>query len=106
MLNDFLKNAKKMQEDMKKIQEDLKKVTFEGSAGGGVVTAKVTGELVLKEIKIKPELLKPEEAEMLEDLILAAVNQAAEKSRSESNKKMNSLASGVDMQGLFNALNV
>ncbi len=75
-LNNLMKEAKKMQADLTKSQEELASKVFESSAGGGAVNVKVTGEKVVKEIKIKPEVVDPEDVEMLEDLILTCLNQA------------------------------
>ena len=75
-LNNLMKEAKKMQADMEKSQAELATKEFESSAGGGAVTVKVSGEKSLKEIKIKPEVVDPEDVEMLEDLILTCVNEA------------------------------
>lgn len=74
-LNNLMKEAKKMQADLTKSQEELASKVFESSAGGGAVSVKVTGEKVVKEIKIKPEVVDPEDVEMLEDLILTCFNQ-------------------------------
>ena len=75
-LNNLMKEAKKMQADMEKSQAELASKEFEASAGGGAITVKVSGEKVLKEIKITPEVVDPEDIEMLEDLILTCVNEA------------------------------
>ena len=75
-LNNLMKEAKKMQADMEKPQAELAEKEFEASAGGGAVTVKVSGEKTLKEIKIKPEVVDPEDVEMLEDLVLTCVNEA------------------------------
>ena len=75
-LNNLMKEAKKMQADMEKSQAELATKEFEASAGGGAITVKVTGDKSIKEIKIKPEVVDPEDVEMLEDLILTCVNEA------------------------------
>ncbi len=75
-LNNLMKEAKKMQADMEKSQAELKVKEFEASAGGGAIQVKVSGEKTIKEIKIKPEVVDPEDVEMLEDLILTCVNEA------------------------------
>ena len=75
-LNNLMKEAKKMQADMEKSQAELATKEFEASAGGGAVNVKVTGDKTIKEIKIKPEVLDPEDVEMLEDLVLTCVNEA------------------------------
>lgn len=78
-MNNIMKQAKKMQEEMQKSQEELSNKEFDSTAGGGAISVKVTGEKVLKEIKIKPEVVDPEDVEMLEDLILTCVNEALRK---------------------------
>ena len=75
-INNLMKEAKKMQADMEKSQAELATKEFEASAGGGAVNVKVTGDKTIKEIKIKPEVVDPEDVEMLEDLVLTCVNEA------------------------------
>ncbi len=75
-LNNLMKEAKKMQADMEKSQAELATKEFEASAGGGAVNVKVTGDKTIKEIKIKPEVVDPEDVEMLEDLVLTCINEA------------------------------
>lgn len=78
-MNNLMKQAKKMQEEMQKSQEELSSKEFDSTAGGGVISVKVTGEKVIKEIKIKPDVVDPDDVEMLEDLILTCVNEALRK---------------------------
>ena len=78
-INNLMKEAKKVQADMEKSQAELAIKEFEASAGGGAINVKVTGEKVLKEIKINPEVVDPEDVEMLEDLILTCINEALRK---------------------------
>ncbi len=78
-LNNLMKEAKKMQADMEKSQSELASKEFEASAGGGAINVKVSGEKLLKEIKIKPDVVDPEDVEMLEDLILTCINEALRK---------------------------
>ena len=75
-LGNLMKEAKKMQADMEKSQAELASKEFEASSGGGAVTVKVSGEKVIKEIKIKPEVVDPDDVEMLDDLILSCTNEA------------------------------
>ena len=75
-LNNLMKEAKKMQADMEKSQAELAGKEFEASGGGGAITVKVSGEKMVKEIKIKPEVVDPDDVEMLEDLVLTCVNEA------------------------------
>lgn len=78
-MNNLMKQAKKMQEEMQKSQEELSSKEFDATAGGGAISVKVTGEKVLKEIKIKPDVVDQDDVEMLEDLILTCVNEALRK---------------------------
>ena len=78
-MNNLMKQAEKMQEEMQKSQEELSSKEFDSTAGGGAISVKVTGEKVIKEIKIKPDVVDPDDVEMLEDLILTCVNEALRK---------------------------
>ncbi len=78
-INNLMKEAKKMQADMEKSQEELAGKEFEATAGGGAISAKVSGQKVLKEIKIQKDVVDPDDVEMLEDLILTCVNEALRK---------------------------
>ena len=78
-INQLMKEAKKMQADMEKSQEELSLKEFEASAGGGAINVKVSGNKEIKEIKIKPEIVDPEDVEMLEDLVMTCVNEALRK---------------------------
>ena len=78
-INQLMKEAKKMQADMEKSQEELAVKEFEATSGGGAITVKVTGTKQLKEIKIKKEVVDPEDVEMLQDLILTCTNEALRK---------------------------
>ena len=82
-LNSLMKEAKKMQADMEKSQEELSSKEFEATAGGGAITVKVSGSKEIKEIKIKKEVVDPEDVEMLQDLILTSINEALRKVDSE-----------------------
>lgn len=86
-INSLMKEAKKMQADMQKTQEELASKEFEASAGGGAINVKVTGEKVIKEIKINKDVVDPEDVEMLEDLILTCVNEALRKVDSAQNQE-------------------
>lgn len=78
-MNNIMKQAKKMQEDMEKSQAELASKDFEATAGGGAISVKVSGEKVIKEIKIQKDVVDPDDVEMLEDLILTCVNEALRK---------------------------
>ena len=87
-LNSLMKEAKKMQADLEKTQEDLAIREFDATVGGGAVTVKVNGAKQIKEIKIKKDVVDPEDVEMLEDLILSCVNEALRKVDSAQNAEM------------------
>ena len=78
-INQLMKEAKKMQADMEKSQEELVAKEFDATAGGGAIEVKVSGDKLIKEIKIKPEVIDPDDVEMLQDLILTCVNEAMKK---------------------------
>ena len=78
-INNLMKQAKKMQADMEKSQEELASKDFEATVGGGAVYAKVSGQKILKELKIKEDAVDPNDVEMLEDLILTCINEALRK---------------------------
>ena len=82
-INQLMKEAKKMQTDMEKSQEELAAKEIEATSGGGAVYAKVSGSKEIKEIKIKPEVVDPEDVEMLQDLIISCLNEALRKVDSE-----------------------
>ena len=87
-MQSLLKQAQKMQADIQKKQEEVSSKEFEASAGGGAVIAKCTGEKVIKEIIIKKEVVDPEDVEMLQDLVKAAVNEALGKAESAMQDSM------------------
>ena len=87
-MSSLLKQAQKMQEDMQKSQDQLEKEVIEGSAGGGMVKVQVSGKKKLLSIKIDPTILDPDDVEELEDLVLAAVNQAIDEADKLSGDEM------------------
>jgi len=96
----MLKQVQKMQADMARIQEDLAHEVVEASAGGGMVTVQVSGALEVKSIKIDPTAVDPQDVEMLEDLVLAAVNEALRSAQELANKKLGSVTAGLNLPGL------
>lgn len=101
-MKEMMKAAQKMQERMVKMQEELAERTVEASAGGGMVTAIVTGGKMLKELTINPEAVDPNDVEMLQDLIIVAVNEAIRKSDEMMNSEMGKLTSGLKLPpGMF-----
>lgn len=91
----MLKQVQKMQENMAKAQEELQKMTVEGSSGGGMVTVTANGKQEILTIKIDPEVVNKDDIEMLEDLIVAAVNQAIERANEMANEHMGKSAGGL-----------
>jgi DNA-binding YbaB/EbfC family protein len=94
-LNEMMKQVQKMQADMAKAQEELKNEVVEASAGGGTVTVKMSGELELKELRIDPEAVDPEDVDMLQDMVQAAVNEAIRSAQELAASKMNAAAGGL-----------
>ena len=95
----ILKQAQQMQAEMLKVQEDLKNEVVEATVGGGMVAVKMTGDMELKEIRIDPEAVDPEDVEMLQDMILAAVNEAVRSAQELASSKMNQAAGGLGGAG-------
>jgi DNA-binding YbaB/EbfC family protein len=99
-LGNLMNLAQKLQGDVAKMQEDLARMECEASSGGGMVTARVNGEYQLVSIKIDPEVIDPGDAGMLQDLIVAAVNQAMTKMRDLAQKEMSKLTGGLNIPGM------
>ncbi|MFQ5466161.1 MAG: YbaB/EbfC family nucleoid-associated protein [Thermodesulfobacteriota bacterium] len=94
-LGNLLRQAQKMQEKMAKMQEELAKKNCEASSGGGMVTATVNGGQELVSIKIDPSVVDPEDVEMLQDLVVAAVNEAYRRSKEMVSEEMSKLTGGL-----------
>ena len=100
-MSQMMKQVQKMQADMAKAQEELKNEIVEASAGGGMVTVKISGELELKELTIAPEAVDPGDVEMLQDMVQAAVNEGIRSAQELAANKMNAAAGGLgDLGGL------
>jgi DNA-binding YbaB/EbfC family protein len=84
-----------------KIQEELANETIEASAGGGAVTVIMTGQQKVQEVKIDPEVVNPEDVEMLQDLVLSAFNEALGKSQELASKRLSAITGGIKIPGLF-----
>ncbi len=98
--NKMMKQVQKMQADMAKMQENLANEVVEASAGGGMVTVEVTGAIEIKSIKIDPAAIDPEDPEMLEDMIMAATNEALRSAQELANKKLGGITAGLNIPGL------
>jgi len=94
-LNQLLKQAQQMQAEMAKAQEQLKDETVEASAGGGMVKVTMSGDMVVREITIAPEAIDPEDPELLQDMVTAAVNEALRSAQELAEKKMGGIAGGL-----------
>lgn len=100
MLKEAQKQAQKMQKRMEELQQELKERVVEASSGGGMVTVHMNGRQELLNIKIDPEVVDPKEKDMLEDLVVAAVNQAIKKSQQLYEEELGKLTGGLSLPGL------
>ncbi len=98
-MNNMMKQAQKMQKEMMRIQEEIEQRTVEASAGGGAVTVVVSGKKDIKSIVIKPEVVDPDDVEMLQDLIMAALNEAIRQADEMVAKEMSKLTGGLNLPG-------
>ncbi len=99
-MNQMMKQVQQMQSKMKQIQDELGNKIVEASAGGDMITVKVTGHQEIKEIKINPEVVNKDEIDMLEDLIIAAVNEGIRKSTEMANNEMGKVTGGINLPGM------
>jgi len=97
MNKNMLKQAQKMQADMMKMQAEMEDKTYSASSGGGVVTAVVNGKHELTELTIEPDAVDPEDVEMLQDLVMAAVNEAMRKAEDSMSDTMSKLTGGLNL---------
>ena len=97
----MIKQAQKMQQDMLKMQEDLETKEYDATVGGGMVKAVVNGKHTVLSVEINPEAVDPEDVEMLQDMVVAAVNEAMRKAESEASANMSKLTGGLNLGGLF-----
>jgi hypothetical protein len=99
-VNALMKQAQKMQDEMLQAQEALKDEVVEASAGGGMVKVKMGGDLTLREIAIDPEAIDPEEADLLAEMVQAAVNEALRSAQELANSKMGGITGGLGLPGM------
>ena len=97
----MMKQAQKLQQEMLRMQQEQEAKTFTAASGGGMVSATVNGKHELVELTIKPEAVDPDDVEMLQDMILAAVNQAMRTADNEAANNMSRLTGGLNLGGLF-----
>ena len=100
-MQQLARQAQKLQQQMAKMQEELEAREYEASSGGGMVTVKVSGKKELLSIEIKPEAVDPDDVEMLQDMVLAAVNEALRTANDTTEREMSKLTGGLNMPGLF-----
>ena len=97
----MIRQAQKMQAEMERVGQELEEKDYTASSGGNAVTATVSGKLVFKSLEIKPEVVDPEDIEMLSDLVVAAVNEALRTAEKDRNDKMEAVSGGLNIPGLF-----
>ena len=97
----MMKQAQKMQQDLLKMQQEMETKEYEATAGGGVVTAVANGKRELLRITIDPEAVDPDDVEMLQDMVVAAANEALRKADAEQAASMSNLTGGLNLGGLF-----
>lgn len=99
-MTQMLKQAQKMQEDMAALQEDLDGREYDVAAGGGAVKVKISGKLEIKDIQIDSEIVDPDDVETLQDILVAAVNEAIKTVNDTNNQEMGKITGGLDMSGM------
>lgn len=100
-MSNMIKQAQKMQEEMMKAQKELHEQEFEASVGGGAVSVKANGKKELTELKLSPDAVDPDDVEMLEDMILSAVNEVLRKADEAQANNLKGLTGGLNIPGLF-----
>jgi nucleoid-associated protein EbfC len=100
-MNNLLKQAQKLQKQMEDTKAEIEKKTVEASSGGGAVVAVVNGKKQIVDIQIKQEVVDPDDVEMLQDLVMAAINEAISKAEQMMNEEMGKLTGGMNLPGLF-----
>ena len=100
-MNSMIKQAQKMQDQITELQEDIEARDFSATAGGGAVEVVLTGKKTIKSLILKPEVVDPEDIEMLQDLIISAVNEAVNNIESTTEAEMGQITGGVSLPGLF-----
>ena len=100
-MNQMIKQAQKMQDQITELQEDIEARDFTATAGGGAVEVVITGKKTIKSLTLKPEVVDPEDIDMLQDLIISAVNEAVNNVESTTEAEMSKITGGVSLPGLF-----
>ena len=100
-MNSMIRQAQKMQEQITELQNDIEERDFSATAGGGAVEVILSGKKTMKSLTLKPEVVDPEDIEMLQDLIISAVNEAVNSIEQTTEEEMNKITGGVALPGLF-----
>ncbi|WP_294366191.1 YbaB/EbfC family nucleoid-associated protein [uncultured Ruminococcus sp.] len=100
-MNAMIRQAQKMQDEISALQEEIEARDFTATAGGGAVTITMTGKKTIKSLEIKPEVVDPEDIEMLQDLIVSAINEAVSQVEETTETEMSKITGGVSLPGLF-----
>ena len=100
-LNQMIKQAQKMQDEITALQEDIEARDFTATAGGGAVEVTLSGKKIIKSLNLKPEVVDPEDIEMLQDLIISAINEAVNNIETTTEAEMSKITGGVSLPGLF-----
>ena len=100
-IQQLARQAQKIQDDMEAVSAELETKEYEAAAGGGAVKVTVTGKMELTKVEIQPEVVDPEDVEMLSDLIMAAANEALRSAAKEKEEKMDSISGGLNIPGIF-----
>ena len=100
-MNAMIRQAQKMQDEISALQEEIEARDFTATAGGGAVTITMTGKKTIKSLEIKPEVVDPEDIEMLQDLIVSAINEAVNQVEETTETEMSKITGGVSLPGLF-----
>ncbi len=100
-MNSMIRQAQKMQDDISALQEDIEARQFTSTSGGGAVTVTISGKKLIESLEIKPEAVDPEDVEMLQDLIISAVNEAINQVEEVTETEMNKVTGGVSLPGMF-----
>ena len=100
-MQQLARQAQKLQQQMAKMEEELEAREYEATSGGGMVTAKVSGKKELIALTIKPEAVDPDDVEMLQDMIMAAINEAMRSATETTEREMSKLTGGMNLPGLF-----
>ena len=100
-MNSMIRQAQKMQEQITELQNDIEERDFSATAGGGAVEVVLSGKKTMKSLTLKPEVVDPEDIEMLQDLIISAINEAVNSIEQTTEEEMNKITGGVALPGLF-----